>query len=43
MTSTAGRYAFNVKVTRETVVRVEHARSGSCEQVRSERRTIAAT
>ena len=35
MTSMAGRYTFNVKITRETVVRVEHARSGSCEQVRS--------
>ena len=43
MTSMAGRYTFNVKIRRETVVRVEHARSGSCEQVRSERRTIAAT
>jgi len=43
MTSTEGRYAFTVKITRETVVRVEHAPSGSCERIRSERRTIAAT
>ncbi|MGB7804525.1 MAG: RCC1 domain-containing protein, partial [Actinomycetota bacterium] len=28
MTSMAGRYMFNVKITRETVVRVEHAPSG---------------
>ncbi|MGB7804004.1 MAG: hypothetical protein WBM72_00220, partial [Actinomycetota bacterium] len=43
MTSTAGRYTFNVKITGETVVRVEFAPAGSCERVRSTRRTIAAT
>ncbi|HSH32600.1 MAG TPA: hypothetical protein VLB31_03160, partial [Actinomycetota bacterium] len=43
MTSMAGRYTFNVKITRETVLRVEHAPSASCERVRSSRRTIAAT
>ena len=39
-TSSDGRYAFNVRIKHDTVVRVVYAASGSCERVVSERRTI---
>ena len=40
MTSSDGRYAFNVRIKHDTVVRVVYAASGSCQRVVSERRTI---
>jgi hypothetical protein len=42
-TSDVGRYSFHVRIRRDTVVRVVHAGPGSCERVRSERRSIDAT
>ena len=41
MTSATGRYVFTVRIERATVVRVVHPGDGSCERVRSKRRTIA--
>jgi hypothetical protein len=42
-TSAAGRYRFEVRIKRRTVVRVAYAGTADCEPVRSGRRTITPT
>jgi hypothetical protein len=43
MTAAHGGYHFDIKIERDTVIRVVHPSSGLCERVLSGRRTIAAT